>query len=126
MMTSTDQHEYTVNKEFDVVVLRQAIREVARTLDLSLVQQARITAAISDIARSLLTQHWSMIFAINVHPVGVRRALDVVCQKPPQQQHPSYVEFETLISIDSARQLLDEATFSHAAGCPLLTLRIWI
>ena len=126
MTISTDQAEYTVNKEFDVIVLRQALREVARSLDLSLVQQARITAAISDVARNLLTQHWSMIFAIRVHPVGVRRALDVVCQKPAHQPHPSYIEFESLISIESARQLLDEASFSHAAGCPLLTLRIWI
>ncbi len=126
MMIRTDDQEYIVNKEFDVVVLRQAIREVARSLELSLVQQARITAAISDIARDLLTHHWSMVFSILVHPVGLRRAMDVVCQKPDQQPHPSYVEFEREISIDSARQLLDEATFSHAAGHPLLTLRIWI
>ncbi len=126
MMISTDHHEYAVNKEFDVVVLRQAIREVARTLELSLIQQARITAAISDIARDLLTHHLCMVFSILVHPVGLRRALDVVCQKPDQEPHPSDRSFEHIISIESARQLLDEATFSHASGCPLLTLRIWI
>ncbi len=125
-MMTIDQNEYIVNKEFDVVVLRQAIREVARSLDLSLVQQARITAAISDIARDLLTHHWSMAFSIQIQPVGLRRAMDVVCYKPDHQPHPSYVEFERKISIASARQLLDEATFTHESGCPLLTLRIWI
>jgi hypothetical protein len=126
MQLSTDQQEYVVTKEFDVVVLRQALREVARGLDLNLGQQARITAAISDVARNVLTQHWSMRFAIHVHSIGMRRALDVVCQQPIHQLHPEFRAFEHHINIDAARQLLDEATFSHGAEGPLLTLRIWI
>lgn len=126
MVMRTEVHTYTVEKELDVVVLRQALREVARGLALSLGQQARITAAISEVARNLLTHHWPMIFAITVHTVGARRALDVVCQRPPSQAHPSAVEFEAQMCLESALRLLDEASFIHAAGSLALTLRIWI
>jgi hypothetical protein len=125
-MLNINQKEYMVNKEIDVVVLRQALREIGRTLDLSLVQQVRITAAISDIARNVLRHHWNMVFTFHVHLIDVRRALDVLCQKPAHQLHPEVGAFEHQMNIDAARQLLDEATFSHAAGGPLLTLRIWI
>lgn len=126
MSMTIEEHAYTVDKELDVVVLRQAIREVARSLALSLGQQARVTAAISDVARNLLTHHWPMIFAITVRTVGVRRALDVICQRPASQSHPSIAEFESQICIESALRLLDEASFIHSAGSPSLTLRIWI
>ena len=126
MMINPDKQTYAVAKEFDVVVLRQAIREVARSLELSLVQQARVTAAISDIARNVVIQHWTMNFAISVNPVGLRRALDVRCQSPDHQPHPSCGELESLVSMDSARQLLDEASLDEAGDPPTLTLRIWI
>lgn len=126
MQLSTDQQEYVVTKEIDVVVLRQALREITRTLDLSLTQQVRITAAISDIARNVLRHHWNMVFTFHVHLVDLRQALDVVCQKPAHQLHPEFSAFEHHMNIDAARQLLDEATFSHAADGGLLTLRIWI
>lgn len=121
-----DPNKYQVEKEFDIVVLRQAIRQVAQALELSLVQQARITAAISDIARSFLSHHWSTMFTIHVHQVDLRHALDVLCQQSTHQPHAAHGEFASYIHIESARHLLDEASFGDAAGYVVLTLRLWI
>jgi hypothetical protein len=124
-MMNLDHKQYTVNTEYDVVVLRHALRQLARTHGLSLSQQARITAAISDIARNVLHRRWSIVFTLNAGPVGRRRALDVVCQKPTQYLTPSDSEFETELGLASARQLLDDASFSMDTGHAVLTLRIW-
>ena len=121
-----DTKHYMVATDFDVVVLRQALRGFARALDLSLVQQARITAAISDIARTVLAQRWRMVFTMHVHAVDVRRALTVVCQTADQQPHPSSHEFAARLNVDSVRQLLDEAIISASDASPVLTVRIWV
>ncbi|HYF66455.1 MAG TPA: hypothetical protein VD886_26740 [Herpetosiphonaceae bacterium] len=125
-MMNPDQQHYTVNTEYDVVVLRHALRQLGRTLGLSLVQQARITAAISDIARDVLQRQWSIVFTLIAGQIGLRRALDVVCQKPAHYSRPSDHEFETQLGLVSARQLLDDASFSTATGHAVLTLRMWI
>jgi hypothetical protein len=125
-MTHINQQQYTIATDYDVVVLRHALRQLARANGLSLVQQARITAAISDIAREVLHRHWCLIFKLTIGSVGMRHSLDVLCQRPSQHSQPLDAEFETKLSLSSARQLLDEASFSRATGQCVLTLRTWI
>lgn len=114
-----------VNNDYDVISLRQIVREMARTAGLGLAQQARITAAISEVARVLLLDRSDMLFTVQVAEAGQRRALEVHCVSPvtcasgmPEAVGPC--------PFREARSLVDETTLDMANEEALLTLRMWL
>ncbi len=124
--TAFDQKEFRVDNEYDVIVLRQALRTLGRIHGLGLVQQARITSAISDIARNILRYHWSIAVAIYVNISADQRSLDVVCHPVSDHLHPSYAEFDRLIGMDAVQKLVDETSLTNSDGRFLLLMRVWM
>lgn len=72
--------EISVKEELDIVTARQAGRELSRSLGFSVVDQTRITTAISELARNIVlyaTEGKIMIRAINT---GYYQGIEVVAE----------------------------------------------
>src|SRR4051794_37878271 len=68
-----------VQTEYDVVTLRQEVRQLARALGMGLCQQAKISTALSVIARALLLNSPSTLFTIGVASQGAQPVLQISC-----------------------------------------------
>lgn len=112
--------------EYDVIAMRQEVRQMARQIRVDLAQQARITAAISGVARELIVQRLSVLFTVLVRQCGGQPALEVRCDPQIDSPHAARIDFEHNRNVNDARRLVDEAEFSSSDGRPQLTLRIWI
>lgn len=114
-----------INNDYDVISLRQAVRQMARATGLGLPQQARITAAISEIARVLVLDHNSTSVTIRVVE-GRRPALEVVCEASGgfERAHAGYPAHS--LRFDDARALVDDASMAVNADNAVLILRMWL
>lgn len=121
-------HHVKVGSEIDVVTLRQQVRQMARLLGLGLTQQARITAAISTVARSLVETSYNATFTIQATNHQPRPALEIVCTSSLMQQdagnNPTHIK--SIMRFDEAQSLVDEADISLQNEEICLTLRIWL
>lgn len=108
-----------VRSEYDVVSLRQQVRQMARLLGLSLPQQARITAAISSIARALLDAAPGSLFTIQVARRQPQPALEIICILPGVHAAGDRLLYE-------ASTLADEASVLPHNQDTKLTLRMWL
>lgn len=115
-----------ISTEFDVITLRQAIRQAGRLAGLGPAQQARITAAISEVARALLAAVGDGRFTIRVDEGSAQPAFEVACGGGPggaRATTPSLYATPTLVE---ARGLVDDTRIEAANGATLLLLRVWI
>lgn len=121
-------HDVTVRHEIDVITLRQNVRQVARALGVRLTQQAKITAAISAVARSLIEQDSAAVFTIQINQYTPQPALEIICVLSGTQNSHVKTNLETLLQVDEVRPLVDEASIERngRAGQYALVLRIWI
>ncbi len=114
-----------VHTEHDVISLRQAVRQMARSVGLGLPEQARITAAISEIARALLLDGGTSRFIIQVVDQDPRPALEVVCVSPHAHAHEAHTS-QNLHALSEACALVDETNLTTLhEGVPLI-LRMWL
>lgn len=125
-LTSPSVQQMLVHDENDVISLRQAVRQMARTVGLGLPKQARITAAISEIARMLLLHGNDAPFTLRVCPDGPRPALEVICRLPSvlPPGHTNIPGNTTLFC--EACSLVDEFNPATLKAGAQLTLRMWI
>ena len=70
------QH-FIVTTDYDVATKRQEVRRIERTLGLGLAQQAKITTAISTVARVMLARDRSALFILEPTAQGVPAALEI-------------------------------------------------
>ncbi len=115
-----------VKNDHDVISLRQAVRQMARAVGLGLPEQARITAAISEIARLLLSHESKTQFTIRIVKDVAHPALEVLCTSPyiPRETSSDGSRGSTFCA--EARSLVDENSLFTGDQGLLLTLRMWI
>lgn len=113
-----------VSDERDVIALRQEVRQVARTLGMGLTRQARITAAITAVARELLGKTDGTTFIIQVIAHSTASALEISCLSPFPPSEKKYDE--KALQFGEARSLADEAFCTPAEQGSLVTLRMWV
>lgn len=117
-----------VKSDHDVISLRQAVRQMARMVGLGLPEQARITAAISEIARLLLSHDSKTQFTIRITQQDVTHlALEILCASPYTIPPGSMPDGSSDITFCAeARSLVDENSLASSDQGLLLTLRMWI
>ncbi|WP_028458643.1 hypothetical protein [Chloroflexus sp. Y-396-1] len=94
----------TVSNEADLILLRQMLRQSSRTLGFSPAQQARVTAAISEILRALIHQFCTSDINIHCDDSGRTHALVIECDT----ERESYHRATNLPSVKAACHLIDE------------------
>ena len=117
-LESVQGNQLMVIDEYDVIVMRQMVRQMARQNRANLVQQARITSAISGVARELIVQGLSVLFSILVNDDGDQLALEVRCLPQVDSRQTARLNFEHNVNIREARRLVDETIFAFSDGRP--------
>jgi hypothetical protein len=115
-----------IRNEYDVVAMRQEVRQVARDLGLGLSQQAKVATAISTIARALIAANYSATMGMRTDDLPPRPALEIVCHLPANPLLKDLAQLEQLLHFGEARALVDEASLSLDGGGALLSLRMWL
>jgi len=112
--------------EYDVVAMRQAVRQVARDLGLGLSQQAKIATAISTIARALIAASCRTTIRMRLDDALPRPALEIVCHGPLGVLPGDLAQLEQLLHFGEARALVDAAELALGESGALLSLRMWL
>jgi anti-sigma regulatory factor (Ser/Thr protein kinase) len=124
MAVATPQ-QMQVASDHDMIVLRQAVRQAARAAGLGAAQQARFTAAISEVARAMISDAGESVFTIRTSEPPARSALEVVCAvtgSPPVDAGALYLS----PNVAGARALVDDAQLDPHDPRPQLMLRMWL
>lgn len=117
-------HRVQVVSEYDVVTIRQNVRQLARVFGLGLAEQAKLAAAISGVARALLSQQGGAEFTIKTVGEGRRKMLEVVCPAPASKTCADTSTFGQAVKLDEVRLLVDEAAVFETGHGFVLTLRM--
>jgi hypothetical protein len=115
-----------IRNDYDVVAMRQEVRQVARDLGLGLSQQAKIATAISTVARALIAVNCSATMGMRLDDLAARPALEIVCQLAVSQMMLDLAQLEQLLHFGEARALVDEASLALEGGGAILSLRMWL
>jgi hypothetical protein len=118
--------ELEIRSEYDVVAMRQEVRQVARGLGLELTQQAKISTAISTIARSLIAANYCATMRMRTDILASRPAIEITCQLSNDHVLTNLGELTQLLHFGEAQALVDEATLSLDSGGVLCCLRMWL
>ncbi|GEM_PF-1137133 len=124
-VTLSSVQRMLVHDEHDVISLRQSVRQMARAAGLGLPKQARITAAISEIARMLLLHGSDVQFTLRVSLNEPHPALEVSCRLPSVLAETAAELVQTPL-LGEACSLVDEYSPAQIHAGALLTLRMWI
>jgi hypothetical protein len=112
--------------DYDMITLRQAVRQTSRAVGLGPAQQARMTAAISEVARALLTERGGGFFTIRLDMrASACPALEVACEAHPGDDDATNQLYQSA-AVAEARALVDEAQVEFADPGPQLLMRMWI
>jgi hypothetical protein len=113
---------FCVRTDYDVTTMRQEVRRIARTLGLGLAKQAKITTAISSLARVLLARYRSAMFELETTAQGTPAALEIACML--ESVPARGVELEQILHLADVQLLVDETTLSYDTGEAILRLRM--
>jgi hypothetical protein len=123
-LSAFHQHRIHVGNEHDVIAMRQEVRQVARTLGLGLVEQAKIATAISAVARAMLALCEGVLLTMRMGRQGDQCVLEIMCAPMRWSGPRDLVQLEDHLNLANARLLVDEANLSERGGEPALTLRM--
>src|SRR5262245_55914471 len=118
--------ELQIRSEYDVVAMRQEVRQVAREIGLGLSQQAKIATAISTVARALIAARYSASMRLRLDDLASPPALEIVCRLSADHLPTDLAQLEQLLHYTEARALVDESALSLESGGALLSLRMWL
>ena len=122
---ATPPRELEIRTEFDIVAMRQEVRQAARTLGLGLTQQAKISAAISTIARALLAANCHTTMCMWTDTIASRPVMEISCALSTSQLSVDLIQLTQLLHFGQAQVLVDEATLSLDGDSVLCCLRMW-
>ena len=116
--------QFQITNDYDVIHMRQEVRQLARELGLGLARQAKLAVAIGMIARMLIAvNHGTTIRIWTSDPIeGL--VLEIACSIASQPLAEDLAQLERELRFDEIRMLVDEATVSFDANETLLNLRI--
>jgi hypothetical protein len=115
--------QFLITNDYDVIVMRQEVRQLARELGLGLAQQAKLAAAISMVARMLLAVNQSTTMRMWTSDSMARPALEIACSLTSQPPD-NLAQIENTLRLDELRTLVDMMTVSLEADETLINLRI--
>lgn len=108
--------------EYDVVTMRQEVRQIARTLGLGLAEQAKIATAMSVLARILLARNHSAIFTLQTSNRQAQAALEIASVLGPAPADSA--QLEQFWNFADVRLLVDEAIVLCDGGEAILRIRM--
>ena len=126
MSPAVQTRHLQICNDYDVVAMRQEVRQVARDLGLGLSQQAKIATAISTIARALIAANCSATMGMRMDEQAPRPALEIICQLVVSQLMIDLAQLEQLLHFSEARALVDEASLALEGSGAVLSLRMWL
>jgi len=124
--TATHSRQLPIKSDYDVVAMRQEVRQAARDLGLGLSQQAKIATAISTIARALLAANVDTSICVRADVAMPRPALELSCYLPVKSLPEALAQLEQLLHFGEARALVDEAVLTLDAHGASFSLRMWL
>jgi hypothetical protein len=118
--------QVAVHTDYDVIVLRQHVRELARNLGLGLIQQAKIATAVTTIARGFLELQRDMTFVLSTTADRVRPSFKIECDTPLNTGQSDPSQFAEVLRLEQTRLLVDELDLTLQCGVAQMTLRVWL
>ena len=118
-------HQMLITSDHDVIMMRQEVRQLGRQVGLGLIEQARITTAISTVARQLLALESTPVFAAAALTDSAHTGVEVVCH-PRLPALDGVAALAEQVHFADARLLVDEAEIIAGPGGVRLVLRIWL
>lgn len=123
MQTVLEPRDVTVRSEMDIVNLRHSVRQVARTMGLDLTRQAKITAAISAVARAFIHNHNQVVCTVQVIQQP-QRALQVMCAADVLRHTQTLAQIEGQLNVQEVRMLVDDFDLTLIGSTIRLTIRM--
>lgn len=119
-MNHVQTQQITVSTDTDLILLRQMLRQSARALAMAPSQQARVTAAVSEVVRALIHQFSVSTVAIHCDDSSAHHTLVVECDT----EREAYQRVACQTAVQTACMLVDEVDVDQSPmGCHL-TMKI--
>lgn len=113
---------FIVLNDFDVVIIRQEVRQRARQLGMDLRTQARLTAVISSVAREFLAIGCALHVTLARSGAPHGEGIDMVCAAAAGHTGPTAVHLERILG--DVRALVNEVIVGGEPGTPVVILRV--
>jgi anti-sigma regulatory factor (Ser/Thr protein kinase) len=127
MQASIEPRQVAIQTELDIVNLRHTVRQMARLIGLDLTRQAKVTVAISALARAFLGTDHEVRFTIRVDSAKRKHpALEITCVSKNIQAAQSPDHLEAIFGLYEIRLLVDEFHVELANAQARLTLCVWL
>jgi hypothetical protein len=125
MQTTSEPRQVEIHNEFDIVNLRHTVRQMARAIGLDLTRQAKVTVAISALARAFLPDQGDVLFKVQVAREP-RESLEVICISSDTHQAQNAEQLERMLDLHEVRMLVDEFHIVLFSNNVHLTIRMWL
>ncbi|NJP06585.1 MAG: anti-sigma regulatory factor [Chloroflexaceae bacterium] len=126
MQVAGEAASITIHNELDIVQVRHTVREYARKAGLHISRQAKVTTAISTLARALLTNYRQIQFAIKILDTLPRAALEVLCFAADTDHTRLIVQTTDPWDLPELHLLVDEVDIHRESQMMELKLRMWL
>jgi hypothetical protein len=126
MQGVSEPRHIAVRSELDIVALRHTVRQFARAIGLDLPRQAKVTVAISAVARAFIGDYNSVMFTVQIDKRLTRQALEIICISPNTRFIRDEEHLESLLQIQDVRMLLDDFSIALREQEVQLTMRMWL
>jgi anti-sigma regulatory factor (Ser/Thr protein kinase) len=126
MQGVSEPRHIAVRSELDIVALRHTVRQFARAIGLDLPRQAKVTVAISAVARAFITDYNNVMFTVQIEKQLTRQALEIVCVSPNTRFVRDEEHLESQLQIHDVRMLVDDFTIALRENDVRLTMRMWL
>ncbi|WP_298816220.1 ATP-binding protein [Chloroflexus sp.] len=118
-MKHVPPQQLIISTEADLIQLRQALRQSARAMELPPAQQARITAAVSEVARALIHHCYASAIVIHCDDRDVHHPLVVECES----EREAYQHIARQEPVQTAFSLVDETNVTSSPQGHLVTMK---
>jgi hypothetical protein len=114
-----------IRSEFDIVNLRHTVRQMARTIGLDLTRQAKVTVAISALARAFLDGQGDVTFIARVLQ-NEQPALEIACRSADTHGASDATQLEERLNLHEVRLLVDEFDIQLGGSGARIAIRMWL
>jgi hypothetical protein len=126
MQLLAEPRHIEVRSELDIVTLRHTVRQFARAIGLDLPRQAKVTVAISAVARAFIGDSGDALFTVQISSNQPRPALEISCISSNTHYAQSPEQLETQLNIQEVRLLVDEFIVALQNQRATLRMRMWL
>jgi anti-sigma regulatory factor (Ser/Thr protein kinase) len=125
MQSITEPRQVAIRSEFDIVNLRHTVRQMARTIGLDLTRQAKVTVAISALARAFLDGQGDVTFIARVLQ-NEQPALEIACRSADTHGATDATQLEERLNLHEVRLLVDEFDIQLGGSGARIAIRMWL